>query len=408
MAIGRADQNLLKRLNSALILNRLLAESPQSRAALAQVTGLNRSTISSLVSDLVAQQLIREVGFEPASSRGRPGMLLELNPAAGCVVSIEINVDYLWVVLTDFMAHPLWSHRIDVPEGTPHSRFLTLAEDLICRALEAGKAHQLKPLGIGLAVPGIVDTHRGALVYAPNLQWRSVPFRDLWGHKFGVPLYIENDGNASALGEYYFGVAKGCQDFLFLGTGIGLAGGMMLNGELYRGAGGYAGEIGHILVEGGTELCGCGQRGCWETLVGPRAVIRSIVRALDDGMPSLIPQLVGDQLDQITMQVVVTAADRGDQLARSTLASVAHHLGKGVANLINIFNPAMIVLGGSLTLAGDYLLPTISHIIATEAMPEPARMVTLALSSQGMSPCIKGAVALVIDQIVREPAISYT
>jgi predicted NBD/HSP70 family sugar kinase len=205
------------------------------------------------------------------------------------------------------------------------------------------------------------------------------------------------------LGEYYFGVAKGIPNFLYVGTGFGLAGGLMLDGQLYRGAGGFAGEIGHIIVESGGELCSCGRRGCWETLVGPRAVIRGIIHALRHGAPSLIPEMVGGNLDHITMQVVVDAANRGDQLALDTLSDIASHLGSGIANLINVFNPRMIVLGGLLTLAGEYLLPTISNIIAAEALVEPARMVALALSSQGADSCVKGAAALVIDRIVREP-----
>jgi glucokinase-like ROK family protein len=403
MTTGPADQNLVKRLNSALILDQLLASSPQSRANLAQQTGLNRSTISSLVGDLIDQGLIREVGLEIASSRGRPGMLLELNPGGGCIVGIEINVDYVSIILTDFTARTLWRRHAEIDMDAPRDDVLAFAESLIREALRAGAAYNLSPLGIGLGVPGLVDTEKGVLKFSPNQGWRNLPFRDLWGNTFGVPLYIENDGNASALGEYYFGVAKGVQNFLYLGTGIGLAGGLMLDGQIYRGAGGFAGEIGHIIVESGGELCSCGRRGCWETLVGPRTVIRGIVHALRHGAPSLIPEMVGGNLDQITMHVVVEAANRGDQLALDTLSDIALHLGTGIANLINLFNPEMIVLGGLLTLAGEYLLPTISNIIAAEALVEPARMVALALSSQGADSCVKGAAALVIDRIVREP-----
>lgn len=403
MVIGPADHNLVRQINSALILDRLLADSPQSRANLAQQTGLNRSTISSLVSDLIARHLIREVGREAADSRGRPGILLELNPNGGCVVGIEINVEDITVILTDFTARTLWHRHVALPDGSPQAEVLRLAEDLIDEALRAGMAYHLTPLGIGLGVPGLVDVTDGALVYAPNLTWHDVPFREIWGHKFGVPLYVENDGNAAALGEYYFGVAKGYSHFIFLGTGVGLSGGLMLDGHIYRGVGGYAGEIGHIIVESGGELCACGRRGCWETLVGPRAVIRGIVHALKNGAPSLIPDLVGGELGRITMDVVVGAANRGDQLARDTLADIALHLGTGIANLVNLFNPELVVLGGSLTLAGQYLVPPISRIIAAETLSLPGNMVALSLSSLGAEACVKGAVALVIDGIVRDP-----
>jgi glucokinase-like ROK family protein len=403
MSLSRADQSLVKQLNSALILHLLLADSPQSRANLAQQTGLNRSTISSLVGDLIEQALIREVGLEEASARGRPGVLLELNPGGGGIVGIEISVNHVTAILTDFTAQTLWRQYVHILPNAPQDEVIAIAENLISTALQAGQAHGLRQLGIGLAVPGLVDTEKGVLVYAPILHWRNVPFRDLWGCKFRVPLYIENDGNASALGEYYFGVAKGYSDFLFLGTGIGMSGGLMLNGHLYRGVGGFAGEIGHIIVESGGELCSCGRRGCWETLVGTPAVIRGIVHALNNSAPSCIPALVGHNYDRITMEVVVDAANRGDQLALDTLSSIALHLGSGIANLVNIFNPALIVLGGELTRAGRYLLPTIGKIIAAEALTDVSRMAALAVSAQTTDACVRGAAALVIDGIVREP-----
>ncbi len=397
-----ADQNLVKQMNCSLILDQLLAVSPQSRAHLAEQTGLNRSTISSLVSELIELGLIRELGLEEVSSRGRPGILLELNPAGGCIIGVEITPERVTVILTDFTAHTLWRRQVDV-NGVSQPDILIQAEELIDAARRAGTANNLPLLGIGLGITGLVDTANGILKYSPPLGWRNVDFRQMWGHKYGVPLYIENDGNASALGEHYFGIAKGCRDFLYLGTGVGLAGGLMLNGQLYRGATGYAGEVGHIIVESGSEMCSCGRRGCWETLVGPRAVKDGIIQALKRGAPSIIPSLVGSHYERINMQIVVEAANRGDQLARDTLADVALHLGTGIANLINLFNPSLIVLGGTLILGGDYLLGTVSSIIAAEALQEPQREVALALAALGTDSSVKGAVALVIDGIVREP-----
>ncbi len=403
MVAGPAGQNLVKQLNSALILERLLINSPLSRAQLAQQTGLNRSTISSLVSDLIARCLVREVGLEAADSRGRPGMLLELNPGGGCIVGVEINVEYVAIILTNFTAQTLWQRHVTFAEGKPQAEVLALTERLIEEALRAGRAHGLTPLGIGLGAPGMVDTTTGTLIFAPNLKWREVPFRDIWGQRFGVPLYVDNDGNAAALGEYYFGVAKGHDHFLYIGTGAGLTGGLMLNGSIYRGIGGYAGEIGHIIVESGGELCSCGRRGCWETLVAPRAVTRGVIHALNNGAPSIILDLAGGDLRRITMELVVEAADKGDRLALDTLADIAAHLGSGIANLVNIFNPELIVLGGALLLASDYLLPAISRIVNAEALPDHSRMVALTLSAQGVHASPKGAVAMVIDGIVRDP-----
>jgi glucokinase-like ROK family protein len=400
-----ADQVLVRKLNTSRVLNCLRTHRPLSRAGLSTATGLNRSTVSRLIGQLLEEGLVREIGLHQ-SSKGRPGMLLELKPEAGCAVGVEIGVDLVSVVLTDFVAKVLWRERVSADSQDTQAAILQRAEALVQEALEVGQSRGLRHLGIGLGVPGLVDFGEGCLVFAPNLGWRDVPLREIWGRRFDLPVYVENEANAAALGEYYFGVARDVQSLIYLSAGIGLGGGIIINGRLFRGSCGCAGEVGHMTIEPGGQLCGCGKRGCWETVVGPRAIVRRVREALEGGGESLIHDLVDGDLDRIDVDLVVQAAESGDPLAKGALGEISVQLGIGIANLVNIFNPEMVVLGGALSLASPFLLPVINETVREHALARPGEIVEVSASAHGADTCVMGAVALVLDEILREPSLS--
>jgi glucokinase-like ROK family protein len=399
-----ADQVLVRKLNTSLILDCLRTRGPLSRARLSAVTGLNRSTVSSLVNDLLEEHLVREIGLEPAG-RGRPGMLLELSPDGGCAVGVEIGVDFISVVLTDFVAQILWRQRISSDPEDGQGVIVERAEAIVRAALEIGKDRGLRPLGIGVGVPGLVDVQQGSLVFAPNLHWRDVPLRQMWTQRFNLSVFVENEANAAALGEYYFGVARNVQSLIYLSAGVGLGGGIIIKGKLFRGSGGYAGEVGHMTMDPNGEPCGCGKRGCWETVVGPRAIVRQVREALETNAESQIRTLVQDDLESIDVDVVVRAAQAGDHVARKALEEVGVQLGIGIANLVNAFNPEMVVLGGALSLASTFLLPVIEETARKHTLAQPYDIVKVAASAHGADACVVGAVALVLDEILREPML---
>ncbi|MCX7682206.1 MAG: ROK family protein [Anaerolineae bacterium] len=330
-------------------------------------------------------------------------MLLELNPDGGCAVGVEIGVDFVSAVLTDFVARILWRKRVPSDPQETQDVILGRTEDIVQEALTIGREHGLPPLGIGLGVPGLVDIQQGTLVFAPNLRWYDVPLRKMWVQRFGLPVFVENEANAAALGEYYFGNARGVQHLIYLSAGFGLGGGITIKGKLFRGSNGYAGEVGHMTVDPDGELCGCGKRGCWETLVGPRAIVRRVKVALESGRQSLIPSLIENELSRINVEVVVQAASAGDLVARAALEEVGIYLGIGISNLVNAFNPEMVVLGGALSLASPFLLPVIEETVQKHTLPQPRRALTITTSAHGMDACMMGAVALVLDEILREP-----
>ena len=397
-----ADQGLIRKLNTAVLLDALRRFAPLSRAELAARTGLNRSTVSIIVNSLIEEGLIQETDLQ-SSKVGRPGMLLELNPKGGFAIGIELGVDFISIILTDFIARVQWREQVCSDPNEDQITILDRAATLTQHALDYGLSQGLRPLGIGVGVPGLVDLRQGKLIFAPNLHWNNVPLRLIWSQHFNLPIFVENEANAAALGEYYFGAAQGVDSFIYLSAGIGLGAGIVLDGKLFRGSNGYASEVGHMTVDPNGELCGCGKRGCWETQVGPRAVLRRVRKTLESGVPSALCDLVESDLERISFESVVQAAGQGDSVALRALQEVGERLGVGVANLVNVFNPELIVLGGALNLASTILLPIVERLIRENALTPACENVRVAASAHGIDACMMGAVALVLDDILREP-----
>ena len=398
-----ADQSLVRELNTSLILETLRTHGPLSRASLSSVLGLNRSTVSSVINELFEDNLVMEVGLE-SSTGGRPGMLLALNPDGGCAVGIEIGVDFISIILTDFTAEILWRERVESHPKEGRDVILGRGEELTEEALRVGEERGMPPMGIGVGLPGLVDVQQGELVFAPNLGWRDVRLRAMWEDRFDLPVFVENEANAAALGEYYFGVAQDVQNLIYLSAGVGLGGGIMINGKLFRGSSGYAGEIGHMTIDPDGLLCGCGKRGCWETLVGPRAIVRRVREKAGDN-DGILSRIVDGDNSLIDVGVVVEAAEAGDEAAKCALREVGEQLGIGIANLVNVFNPELVVLGGALSLASAFLLPSIEEAVQAHMLSQPGEIVDIASSAHGADACVMGAVALVLDDILRQPTL---
>ncbi len=400
--LNTADQAWVRRMNRAIVLETVRAHRTLSRARLATETGLNPSTISNIIGELIQEDLIRETDLVQAAT-GRPGRLLELNPSGGCAMGVEINVDYLSVILTDFAANVLWRRR---EASRPEDGQQAIMQQVLLLAKEAeavGAGQGLRLLGIGVGVPGLVDAHSGLLRFAPNLGWRDVPILGILDASFSCPIYVENEANAAALGEHFFGAARDAKNFIYLSAGVGLGSGIVIQGNLFRGEFGYAGEAGHMTLDVNGELCACGNRGCWETFVGPRAVERRVRRSLAEGQASSLQDLAAGDLEKIVFMDVVKAAMDNDPAALSAIQDVGHYLGVGVASLVNLFNPEMIVLGGALNLASSIIVDEVQRVISARTLKPGLESLQIIPSVLGLDACVMGAVALVLDDILREP-----
>jgi glucokinase-like ROK family protein len=399
------DQNWVRERNLSIVLRYIWeAGEPIARARLTEISGLNKSTMGNLLTQLQAWGFVRETGTVNVGP-GRPGVMIDIDPDGGRLIGAEIGVDFISVVLTDLKANVVWRRNLETNGSVrQQARLIELTEGLVQEAIDQARESGQRLLGIGLGLPGLIDHATGTLLFAPNLGWSNVPFRDMW-RRFGVPVIVENEANAAALGEYMLGVAQHVENFIYLSAGVGLGGGLMIGGQLYGGIDGYAGEVGHMTLAPDGPPCACGNRGCWETFVGPNAILDRIRQAALDGhTPQLLalPEVAGD-IGAIRMRHVFEAADRGEARVLQVLDDVGRYLGIGMASLLNALNPSLVVLGGVLSLAGPYILPRAQREVATRALLATRTNVELQLSAFKFDACVMGGVSLIMREVLNNP-----
>jgi glucokinase len=211
-------------------------------------------------------------------------------------------------------------------------------------------------IAVGVGAAGMIDAKEGILRFAPNLAWRNLSIAERMREALGLPCQVDNDASMAAYGEFRFGAGRGYRHLLLVTVGTGLGGGIVSDGRLFRGANGFAAEIGHIIVEPGGPLCGCGNRGCWEQVAAGRAIDRMGREEAREQEHSILRRLAGGDPDAVTGELVTQAAKQGDDAATGILAEVGRRLGQGIAGLVNVLDPQVVVVGGGAIVAGDLLL----------------------------------------------------
>jgi glucokinase-like ROK family protein len=253
-------------------------------------------------------------------------------------------------------------------------------------------------------MPGLVDAASGTLLVAPNLGWTDVPVRELLQEHFDFPIFVGNEANLAALGETYFGAAAGFNHVLYLSSGVGLGGGIVLNGQIMTGTTGFSGEIGHMTLVAEDGLpCNCGNTGCWETVANQWAVFRYVEEAIQRGQASSLQEVLSRPPYRLTIPNVVQAAKAGDAVAIAALEETGRWLGIGLANLINALNPQRVVFGGILSLAHDFLMPVIRSTVARRAWRYSYEACDIVIAENGADACVFGGVAAVYHQFLSEP-----
>lgn len=368
-----------------------------SRADIARQMGLSRSTVSEIVSDLLKTELVTETGDGPSRGGRRP-ILLTFDETAHVILGVDMGSSHVSVVLTDLRGHELdWEHREHPvrtdPEGT--ERLVTELSDAVLARHEGARK---RLLGVGVAVPSPVDPLRPRRVSALLLpDWSGHRVMEQLQYAHGVPVLVENDANLGALAEHWWGAGRGLRDFTYIKLGTGVGSGHLVRGEMYRGATGVAGEIGHMVVRPGGLPCSCGNRGCLETLVGTPALIK---RAKD-----LLREFPESPLHGagLTVAAIEDAALQGDALALTIVQEAAGHLASAVAVVLNLLNPSAIILGGSLTRVGPLLIAPIREGIRAQTLVNSAAASRILASELGPHAVAKGAATLVLDSSLADP-----
>ncbi len=409
-SVKSAGQNLddVRIANRALIFRSIHEAGMTSRAMLAKVTGLNPATITHIARELVQMGLVEEAG-SGESRGGRPGAMLRIRSQAGYVISIQLDRLFIRGMLTNLAleekVQEQWVSCAPLhPMDINLDLLLQLVRSLVNRAGQAGQ----KILGIGICAPGPLDAAGGVLLSPPNFPgWVGIPLRQILEKEFGAPVFLDQDANACALAEKWFGATREYDDFVYvLGDG-GLGGGLFLNGDIYRGNRNIAGEIGHTTVALDGPLCPCGNSGCLELYASAHAVEQRASQALSAGRPSLLFDMVAGNLERITLHAVSHAARQGDPLCGELIADLGVALGAGLLNITNMIDPQAIVIGGQIALLEDLIGTAIFERLSRSSLNGKAAPVPVLFSKLRQDAPIVGAFSLVLRELFRDPYLAH-
>ena len=396
-----ADQATVRRNNLGVVLRHVRDAGPRSRARIAQDTGLNKATVSSLVSELADRRLITAGDVDRAGSVGRPGLIVHLDGRSVCGIGVELNVEYLAILVLDLCGETLFEHRVplDVDE-LGAERTLDEVARLVRQGLDAASRHGAVPVGLTVAVPGLVRSDDGVATYAPNIGWHDVPVLDELRVRvdLGFPIRVENDANLSAIAEWAMGSEARTPDLVYLTGEVGVGGGLIVDGRLLRGAGGLSGEVGHTSLGDPERICGCGRRGCWETVVGLTALLNA---AADPDDP------VHDHGRDLETRLAELAAraDAGDRRTLEALHQVGTALGNGAAVLINVFNPQVVLLGGYFAVLGRFLIEPMAAELRERVFGPDLAGARIVLSTLGFTAAVRGGAHVALEAVFDDPTL---
>jgi predicted NBD/HSP70 family sugar kinase len=376
----------LRASNRLRVIQALQVLGVTSRADLARHTGLSRSTVSTIVAGLQAENMVvdRDAdGRAAAGGGGRPPALIALDPAAGFAVGIDFGKRHLAVALADLSHQLLAEEWREMADDYDADAGMEQAAELVEMVLDTAGADSGRLLGVGMGLPGPV--HRSGLVGSSAILpgWAGTHAAERMGERLSMEVWLGNDANLGALAEATWGAGRDAHGLVYLKLATGIGAGIVIGGRLFEGTGGTAGEIGHTSLDETGDICRCGSRGCLETYASGSAIAGLLSRSLREAL---------------TLDDVLARAVDGDPGCRRALADAGRHIGASVADLCNLINPERIVVGGSMAIAGDVLLDPLREAVRLRAIPSAADDVRIVPGQLGARAELLGAVALVLHQ----------
>jgi predicted NBD/HSP70 family sugar kinase len=408
--VTRADSPVehlhVRRHNLSLVLRLLATQGPRSRAGVAAVTGLTRATVSSLVADLIDRGLVKEVGPKSDQRLGRPATLLQLDGSGVVTLGLELEVGFTAVLANDLAGDTVYQRRRALSgASTAFDDLLPILVKELRRAVDAVEEGGRRVAGVTVAVPGITDVGRGVVVLAPNLGWRDVPLRERLVEGLGreMPIELDNEANLGALAEFRKGALAGTPHLVYVLAVKGVGAGVIIDGSVFRGATGAAAEVGHTTVQPRGLPCACGSTGCWETTVGLRAL-------LFDAVPDLAANLLRDRRLSPEGKVapVVSRARANNPIALKGLKKFGRWLGIGLANIVDSFNPQVIVLAGFLPDVAPWVMPEAMAALEANALPESLLHCRVELTTLGFTAGALGCTIHASERLFTDPTLVPT
>jgi predicted NBD/HSP70 family sugar kinase len=390
---SKATPGKIKQHNAALILREIYARANVSRAELARLTNLSRPSVTELTQDLLDKALICEVGMEETLDKvGKKAQLLALNPDAYQIVGAAVTNSSVIASVFNLRAKEIARRSVQRNSATG-----TKAVKLVEQAIEQAIACATRPLlGIGLGTPGVVDSQVGVIQMAASLGWQNLPLGQLLSERFRLPVFIGNDTNFAAVGEYRFGLGQGVKDLLLVEVGEGFGIGILSDGRIIEGSTHAAGELGHTPFPPLDDACVCGRRGCLETKVSWWAIRRRAQRIIEEHPASIVARLAHD--GPVTDGVIWQALDQGDPHVLALVEQVATDLAQALLMVIHVLNPKRIIITGRILELGDLLVQQVQRTIHDYSLPFISNEIEIVAIPSDERSILAGASAFVMEQ----------
>ncbi|MDW7657559.1 MAG: ROK family transcriptional regulator [Bacillota bacterium] len=397
-----ADQQQMKVANQGLILRLIHQEAPLSRADLTARTRLSPTTVSALVGGLIDCGLVQELGIDKSRTSGRKPILLDINPTGAVLAVAELQKDSINMAVYDLRGQEI--DRLIEPV-TDYARVGECLVQSTGRLLAANNIHERQLRGICLGVPGIIDPERGIVTASTVLPIQpDNPFLATIRNRYsGAHIILENQSSLCAYAELDHQIKAGRRNLIFMDVDVGIGAGIVLDGKLFRGSDGLAGEIGHMTVDLKGPKCACGNRGCLERIASVPALIQRVIYGMMSGRRTLINELTQGDFNQIGIPVLRQAADAGDPLVLEAIDETAQALAAGIISVFNLLNLQTVVLGGAMAQLGDCLLDRVNAVVVRSvlaAMAKPAdRLVYCSRIKENAA--TQGGAQLLLDQLLQ-------
>ena len=392
--IRTGDQNLVKKINKSIVLQSIENTGPISRAQISKDTGLNKATVSTMVSELIDDNFVNEIGIGK-SSGGRKPVMLYFNNYAGYSIGIDLGVNYILAVLTDLKGNIIAEiseqlTRTEVDEITDHVKVI------IQRLIDKAPNSSYGIVGIGIGTPGSVNKD-GMILFTPYLSFKEVNLKQLIETKFNIPTIIVNEANAGAHGEQVYGVGKNISNLVYASIGIGIGTGIIINDSLYTGSTGISGEMGHLTIETFGKKCRCGNRGCWELYASEGALLQE-AKMLN----------IFKEFTTVDLHMIENEAAKGNIEVLQLLNTIGEYIGIGLTNIINTFNPEMIILGNRIARFESWITSSIYQTIDERLSTFHRESIKINFASLGKYSSVLGASSFAISAFLDDNRVVVT
>jgi glucokinase-like ROK family protein len=381
-------------------LNIIRNTGPSTKQAIASKLGINITTITSLINKLYKEYKILVVSGVDDSTGGRKPKLYQINKKFGYVIGLDIGGENIRVIITDILGNIISSLRDKINSEKSKeeiiSKILSMMDSLIIKS----KISKEKILGIGMSISGIINTESGYIIFCPNIEgFKDFHVKKIIEEKTKVQVFIDDSVRCMAIAEKRYGIAKSYNNFIFVSLGKGIGIGVYIDGKIYRGSMGLAGELGHITVSENGPICNCGNRGCLEAIASSDGIIRRVTEGMKKGIVTSLSSAINSNFDNLTVEIIAKAAKDGDKFAYYIINRTGEYVGIAIAAALNLFGSDLIVIGGGVSESGDILLSAIKRTVKTRALDVISKKVAIIKTQLDDNIAALGAATNLIDTL---------